>query len=357
MKNDYFSALKNLKAAIHIQPPTENIAKILSKGDQKLFKNSIKFCGGEEYPALSGYVKTGEIADQHQFVTEAFALLVQALNNLDAYCRPLKSLYKRFVDSATDDNIKKTKAGDKWAQKPPTNVEVHEALRHVVGTQRILMKMAWVSPFYKWLITKQLSTQLVELAAAAHGGESSSSAAPCAQDSEESSTTPADEATCFLDQEYQNNLTGEPIDPSEVPEARVNDQEFASAQKPHAEQIVMEFVYWLRLVTSQAHHAHEFARKKLPRKIANLKFQMIEYPVPCPELEPWKDLVREMFPSRGEEHIRSMTRRNNRLPKGDQTIIGNDEFKFTGTVHCEVGLAVLHYASQQKEYVFSPHEV
>lgn len=100
---------------------------------------------------------------------------------------------------------------------------------------------------------------------------------------------------------------------------------------------------WLRLVTSNTHHAARFKRNS-PDIATKLDFQVIKYPMSDRIMKPWEETIAEIAGDKGLEKkmINALRAKADGNKKFRPFLPNGPGLKFLGRAHCGAVLACLH---------------
>lgn len=109
---------------------------------------------------------------------------------------------------------------------------------------------------------------------------------------------------------------------------------------------------WLRLITSNIHHAARLKRKS-PDIAMKLNFQVIKYPMSDRIMKPWEETIAEIAGDEGLEKkmIGALRAKADGNKKFRPFLPNGPGLKFLGRAHCEAVLACLHSLAKRNQNI------
>jgi hypothetical protein len=350
MPNDHWEILKNLDTtAVKSRPLHEFLHRFDQNERNALLWAFQKLRIDEPEQRYAKLLTVAESGTEHiitrddgeMLLMEYHSFLMELLENAKKVVRTLRNSYNKFCrpehlsETAQTENKSTTTSSSKCKRTVPTKEELDEIINDVYVALRPLVYMAWRSDFFDWYITTYLRDSI-------QAGIQAVAVASADDDDNEDRKSDCDKRDNDEDDEDYEEGGSEP---SGYAEAHTSFE----LNKPDKQMIAKEWVYWLRLVTAPLHYTHTVFAQTLSRHTPKLSFRLLTYPPSSPEMKPWKEVVKTMYPDPKEhEEIIEQVMTN----CGDTTnMISDPNFSFKGVAHCEAVLACSHYLANSKESV------
>ena len=283
------------------------------------------------------------LTDPLALLQEYVSVLQTGLQGLLARCNVLHRTFIKFNKTTTS---------------APTPDDLAESLRWVVSYLEWLKFLGWESSLFESLMSAAfkenppLPTVFDDQLATNSGDDSK------VGDDQEDDRTKED-SNVNEGEDDHDGVHGdevdddEPFQPPEIPEAR----KFRTTP-PDMRNLKSQSVYWARLVSAPVQHVTELWGHSTTAERPQLTFQVVNHPVPSKILLPWRDVIRNMYPTSEDANgiIDELINVHGAVEKtksnGDKfdvmTIFTDPNYQFSGTVHCEAILASLHYNANTK---------